>query len=1765
MAVIGVGRTGVEYRTIDIVRTGIGEMWPGNPDFWLKYDNVFRLIMNGASYDLQPASGSEDQLYGRYYADDMPGLYVERINSCSNGNCNDLLGGSPANVTTEYWIVKTSDGTTYRLGYQADAEQVIFRTANDGGQSYPYSGPVWAHTAYRWRVDLVTDIHGNTTIYQYKECRTGGTNCAVFPSGPSEQREIASYPYKIFYNQVGSSWLAEVEFISVQKGESPAVNSGPVFATRQRLNSIRVKWAGSLVKEYVLDYDEYYTPSAAPVFLLKQIRPYGLGGESSGDWLPSPSFYYTEFDNKDWCSWNPLVGCITQWHQERFPYERLTEVRNGYGGRTVFVYESDGPGRGDWWQGFYNYRVTEKHTYDGLNGLVRKEIYTYGTPCYDQYGDNWPATGGSNCPSPGTEGNGPLVGHDHVTVTATDAGGVPMRVTEYDFHVTGSYALRGRAYETRQFAANGTTLLAREQNIYGVNDSVCLISGLPTSAVFSCLKESISTLYDPENSNSQTTRQVYFYDPTKQQGVQYGRQTGVDVYDETNTRQRISQNLYAVNTSNWVIVPIKNATWDGAWNLSASTLSLYDGSMDPDSQTIDKGQLTLTRARLIPSGASCTTGATNQTVDTAFNYDTAGNLTTTKSYPAYGWVYCYGGAWTGWSTAGNGSAARITTIDYDNNNLFPETTTNPLGQATAIQYDSGLPWLPDHITAPNGAQTTAGFDAFGRPWKLWQPDPATGQPNFEAIAYDYGDENPPPPLYQVTPPLPIDQVIAGQHSSLTTTSRSFYNGLGQVVQQRSFDPALTTITWVHNQYDALGRLTCQTAPQPGGSTGYFTKTCANEPHTTTTYDDLGRVKTVTTPDGESSYAHYGIDAAGLTFTDAIDPNGHRTRQYHDGLGRLVRVKEYSGNCSNDGWAVAFGLGCGGGDTPWAVYATTSYSYDSLDNLRQVIDEAGNVTSMEYDTLGRKISMDDPDMGSWSYGYDPAGSLVRQTDAKSQRLCFYFDAGGRPSGKYRNGTGSGDCPVSPAGTLLASYTYHSTGPGKGLVQTISGGSGDSAYTDTFVYDYRGRVSQQSRTIGGSGFTSSLGYDLLDRPTTLTYPGGEMVTTTYDERGLPDSLASSATYVEQATYNFAGQLKSLALGNGLTTWYGYHGYEASGNHDAYDAREVTWYWGANHAFGRLWRTCTEPDGSTRCLAANKDLPLSGQRQDMRLDYGANGNVTASRDKVNSSQVQSFTYDHLDRLASGATDGVGAGLYDHAYSYDKLGNIQSVTRDGTIYNYHYDPSQPHAVTTVNTPAAGEGSAPPPVPVFSLGYDANGNMDTRTDHAAGITYDQNFDVENRLEEVIDSGSNTRTTFAYDASGQRIMTTVESVGPPVPDSQRTITYYPFPQYEKELQQSWQCVDKLCTAYDWVTTAAIQRSTYFLGGQVIATRVTTSPPASGDGLYYIHGDHLGSTSLLTNSSGAVVSGSAARHYPFGDYRTTPTQTITDRGFTGHRQNNLGSNGIGLIYMGARFYVPSLGRFASADSLVPDPANPQSFNRFSYVNNRTLNFSDPSGHCGGDPADPYDSEVDWDCWNYASTQFCLEGLCEHWSDWLIIDDENIWTTELLRAVRETLLGAQTIARTARVSLKSLVDSELRFEPGDECEADIACYQPDRQRIIVEDPLVDGFDIAIFYLGHELGHAAGVHLAGSIDNAGRRYRNVHPEHTGLRQIWRGYWLQAGVGEMWADAFGATVYSSYSGNDIPFAENAGWQHGEPPRTERFREMYATVVDVIQLELLV
>ena len=116
---------------------------------------------------------------------------------------------------------------------------------------------------------------------------------------------------------------------------------------------------------------------------------------------------------------------------------------------------------------------------------------------------------------------------------------------------------------------------------------------------------------------------------------------------------------------------------------------------------------------------------------------------------------------------------------------------------------------------------------------------------------------------------------------------------------------------------------------------------------------------------------------------------------------------------------------------------------------------------------------------------------------------------------------------------------------------------------------------------------------------------------------------------------------------------------------------------------------------------------------------------------------------------------------------------------------------------------------------------------------------------------------------------------------------------------------------------------------------------------FAYTDHLGNISAWTNASGALVSGSLARYEPYGGYRTKPASTvnpgISDRGFTGHRQNNTGGYDMGLIYMNARYYMPEIGRFISADTIVPEPSNPQSYNRYSYAFNNPVKYTDPSGH------------------------------------------------------------------------------------------------------------------------------------------------------------------------------------------------------------------------------
>jgi len=81
------------------------------------------------------------------------------------------------------------------------------------------------------------------------------------------------------------------------------------------------------------------------------------------------------------------------------------------------------------------------------------------------------------------------------------------------------------------------------------------------------------------------------------------------------------------------------------------------------------------------------------------------------------------------------------------------------------------------------------------------------------------------------------------------------------------------------------------------------------------------------------------------------------------------------------------------------------------------------------------------------------------------------------------------------------------------------------------------------------------------------------------------------------------------------------------------------------------------------------------------------------------------------------------------------------------------------------------------------------------------------------------------------------------------------------------------------------------------------------------------------------------YYPYGETRWSDGTLPTDYQFTGQRADSY----IDMYQMGARWYNPYINRWIQPDTIIPDPANPQSLNRFSYVLENPLRYSDPTGY------------------------------------------------------------------------------------------------------------------------------------------------------------------------------------------------------------------------------
>ena len=113
--------------------------------------------------------------------------------------------------------------------------------------------------------------------------------------------------------------------------------------------------------------------------------------------------------------------------------------------------------------------------------------------------------------------------------------------------------------------------------------------------------------------------------------------------------------------------------------------------------------------------------------------------------------------------------------------------------------------------------------------------------------------------------------------------------------------------------------------------------------------------------------------------------------------------------------------------------------------------------------------------------------------------------------------------------------------------------------------------------------------------------------------------------------------------------------------------------------------------------------------------------------------------------------------------------------------------------------------------------------------------------------------------------------------------------------------------------------------------------AQADTITYYHNDLLGSPAAATNETGQIIWREAYRGY--GERINNGVPSAPNKvWYTSRHQDE----DTGLVYMGARYYDPALGRFLSVDAVGFNEQNVHSFNRYAYANNNPYKFKDPNG-------------------------------------------------------------------------------------------------------------------------------------------------------------------------------------------------------------------------------
>ena len=904
----------------------------------------------------------------------------------------------------------------------------------------------------------------------------------------------------------------------------------------------------------------------------------------------------------------------------------------------------------------------------------------------------------------------------------------------------------------------------------------------------------------------------------------------------------------AMAASHVIDKPFNVAIYDGSSNKAAETDYTYDNPVGTTTSGIVQhsgscncGNLTKEARWVNSSGTTLNTTFTNDDTGQRLSMtDPRGNQTTYSYTDSYSSGAPPGptNAYLTQITYPNTGVAHVEKFSYAYASGEVTSFTDQNNQVTTYKYNDNLGRLTE-TDFPDGGVTT--------------------------LAYNDSAYNPSTPSPSVT----ATKII---NSATNLVTVSAMDGFGHVLNGLvTSDPqgAIHTDT----AYDGLGRAHTVSNPYRIG-----TDPTTSSGTTTYVYDALGRKTSEAEPDNSVITTAY---CAGSTLV--TDPTGKWRRSRVDGLGRLVEVDE-----PNAVGATVNSNGCPGTGEPIWV---TSYTLDTLGNLKQVVQNGSHTRTFNYDFLSRLMTASNPENGTITYNYDSDTNcaspnsfpslLVSKVDARGIRTCAQYDALNRITQKsYSDGT-----------TLTAFFLYDQTSRwGINLTNTVGRLVEDwtgtsccaSGGAEIFSYDPMGRAVLNEQYTPSMGYRPvNYIYDLAGNVTSVTYPSGRVVNYTYDAADRPKTAADGSNGI-----TYANDFQTVPTG----CLAGAVCYTPQGTFYALSIGQSSSFTGLNltHSFNNrlqpLEFKASSPAGNAIDITYNFVDPSTSKNA---------GHVYGITNNLDGTRSQTFTYDQLNRITSALSTSTYSTSLAHCwgetYGLDAWANLQSIA---ATTNPAYTGCSQESGFSWTADGNNHFSA------FS--YDASGN--TQNDGTAAYTWDG----ESQLKSA------AGVTYTYDAQGRRV----------TKSSGKNYVYGLTSEILAETDGSGN------------TTAEY----IFFAGKRVAML-----PAGGNPIYYVE-DLLGTSRVTTQYQGAVCYD--ADFYPYGGERAYTNTCPQNYKFAGkERDTETGNDDFG-----ARYYSNRFGRWLSADwSSTPVPVpyanltNPQTLNLYAMVADDPESFADLDGH------------------------------------------------------------------------------------------------------------------------------------------------------------------------------------------------------------------------------